>query len=153
MSHNFHTGHNPDDAHLNLWKPKMFPHYTDTQITLAHCCGPTETNQKTAAVTKMGPFLCCSLSPPPPPCTRTLTHTHAYHDKWPVTCLCEHGTKGSTPSPQGWQSGSLGQQRGLPSGSTRWMWLSVNHFTFLAGVRGNLQRKHNSTGWGGSGAE
>lgn len=73
-----------DDAHLNLWKPKMFPHYTDTKIILAHCCGPRETNQKTAAGTKMGPFLFCSLSPPPP------MHTHAYtHTCLPWQMACD----------------------------------------------------------------
>lgn len=72
-----------------------------------------QSNKNVAGTKKMGPFLSCVplSTPAPPPLTRTFTHTHAYHDKWPVTCLCEHGTKGSTPSPQGWQSGSLGQQR------------------------------------------
>lgn len=45
------------------------------------------------------------LSHPPPP--NTHLHTHAYDDKYPVTCLCEHGTEGSTPSPWGWQGSGL----------------------------------------------
>lgn len=45
------------------------------------------------------------LSHPPPP--NTHLHTHAYYDKYPVTCLCEHGTEGSTPSPWGWQGSGL----------------------------------------------
>lgn len=83
-----------------------------------------------------------SVPPPPPPlCTRTLTHTHAYHDKWPVTCLCERGTKGSTPSPQGWQSGSLGQWPGLLSVSATLDMTVSESFHLLAGVRRNLEKK------------
>lgn len=132
---------NPKCSHIRL----------DTQIKLAHCCGPVEANQTTAAATKVGPFLSCSLLPPP-------MHTHAYtHTCLPWQMACDvplwtwhervhslsPGLTERQPRPVD------GTPECLCSAGYDCQWIS----SASCEGRENLERKHNGTGWDRLGAE